>query len=150
MGHPPLTGRRRDSSSVALGELLAPTVAALDAGQVLRARELALALVTTAHGTDAALEAHALTCLAHCDRIDSRLRRASEASRRAAQIFEQIGDVEGEADALTTLAHVAMLLGRNDEAVEAAMLACGCARPGRRSSRRCWPQLPGHRLLVER
>ncbi|HMC15823.1 MAG TPA: GGDEF domain-containing protein, partial [Albitalea sp.] len=31
-------------------------------------------------------------------------------------------DVRGEADALTTFAHVTMLLGRNDEAVEAAIL----------------------------
>jgi diguanylate cyclase (GGDEF)-like protein len=106
-----------------LGEALAPAYAALDAGQVQRARELALAVVDGAHGSNAALEAHALSCLAHCDRVASRLRRASEASRRAVQIFEQLGDVHGEAHALTTLAHVSMLLGRNDEAVEAALLA---------------------------
>jgi diguanylate cyclase (GGDEF)-like protein len=123
MGHPPLTSRRRDGSSGALGEALAPAYAALDAGQVQRARELALAVANGAHGTAAALEAHALACLAHCDRVASRLRRASEASRRAVQIFEQIGDVHGEAHALTTLAHVSMLLGRNEEAVEAALLA---------------------------
>lgn len=123
MGHPLLTTRRRDGSSGALGEALAPAYAALDEGQVQRARELALAVIDSARDADAALEAHALSCLAHCDRVASRLRRASEASRRAVQIFEQIGDVHGEAHALTTLAHVSMLLGRNDEAVEAALLA---------------------------
>ncbi|WP_187395172.1 tetratricopeptide repeat-containing diguanylate cyclase [Pigmentiphaga aceris] len=69
------------------------------------------------------LEARALASLAHCDRISSRLRLATEASRRAAHLFEQLGDAQGEANALITLAHVCILLGRNDEAVEAALLS---------------------------
>ncbi len=68
------------------------------------------------------MEAQALACLAHCDRVAARLRRASETSRKAARLFERVGDTAGEASALNTLAHVSMLLGRNDEAVEAALL----------------------------
>jgi hypothetical protein len=79
-------------------------------------------VLAVAKGDDLLFEARAPACLALCDRIGSRLRRASEASRRAAQLFEELGDVQGEANALATFAHVTMLLGRNDEAVEAAIL----------------------------
>jgi diguanylate cyclase (GGDEF)-like protein len=101
---------------------LAAAYTALDRGQVQHARELAHAVLIDVQGVDLHLEARVLACLAHCDRLGSKLRRASEASRRAAQIFEQLGDVNGEAGALTTLAHVSMLLGRNDAAVEASLL----------------------------
>ena len=101
---------------------LQAAAAALDAGHAPRAREIAQAVLRRAQGHDRHVEAQALASLAHVDRVDSRLRRASEASRRAAQLFEQLGDMQGEANALTTLAHVCMLLGRNDEAVEAALL----------------------------
>ncbi|HKX42495.1 MAG TPA: tetratricopeptide repeat-containing diguanylate cyclase [Burkholderiaceae bacterium] len=102
---------------------LAAAHAALDQGDVEQARDLAQSVLNAAKGADLRLEAGALSCLAHIDRVGSRLRRAAEASRRAAQLFEQLGDIEGEARALTTLTHVCMLLGRNDEAVEAALLA---------------------------
>jgi diguanylate cyclase (GGDEF)-like protein len=103
--------------------VLAAAYAALDEGRLDKARDLAQSLLAHAKAADRHVEARALSFLAHCDRIGSRLRRASTASRRAAQLFEQLGDVEGEANALITLAHVSMLLGRNDEAVEAALLA---------------------------
>ena len=96
--------------------------AALEQGSAQRARDIAQSVLVGARSADPHLEARALACLAHCDRVSSRLRRASDASRRAAQLFEQLGDTQGEANALTTLAHVCMLLGRNDEAVEAALL----------------------------
>jgi diguanylate cyclase (GGDEF)-like protein len=102
---------------------LAAANAALEAGRLQDARDHAQAAVDTARGVDLRLEAEALACLAHCDRIGSRLRRASTAARRAAQLFEQLGDVHGEAGALITLTHVSMLLGRNEEAVEAALLS---------------------------
>ncbi len=102
--------------------VLAAAYAALDEGHIQKARGLAQAVLTDTKGLTQHAEARALACLAHCDRIGSRLRRASQASHRAAQLFEQLGDVQGEANALTTLAHVCMLLGRNDEAVEAALL----------------------------
>jgi diguanylate cyclase (GGDEF)-like protein len=102
---------------------LAAANAALEAGRLQDARDHAQAAVDGARGVDLRLEAQALACLAHCDRIGSRLRRASTTARRAAQIFEHLGDTEGEAGALITLTHVSMLLGRNEEAVEAALLS---------------------------
>ena len=102
---------------------LAAANAALEAGRLQEARDHAQAAVDSARGIDLHLEAEALACLAHCDRIGSRLRRASTAARRAAQIFEHLGDAHGEAGALITLTHVSMLLGRNEEAVEAALLS---------------------------
>jgi diguanylate cyclase (GGDEF)-like protein len=102
---------------------LAAANAALEAGRLQEARDHAQAAVDSARGVDLRLEAEALACLAHCDRIGSRLRRASTAARRSAQLFEQLGDAHGEAGALITLTHVSMLLGRNEEAVEAALLS---------------------------
>ena len=115
-------GDARDRSGDTSDAALTAAYTALDAGQILLARDLAQSVLVGAKGVDLHLEARALSCLAHCDRVGSRFRRASEASRRAAQLFEQVGDVQGEANALTTFAHVCMLLGRNDEAVEAALL----------------------------
>lgn len=115
------------------GAKLAAADGALARGDVERARELAQSALTDARSrTDTLSEAHALSYLSHCDRIDSRLRRAAETSRQAAQLFEQLGDADGEAKALMTLAQVSMLLGRNEEAVEAALLSvrlCGLRSP---------------------
>ena len=102
---------------------LAAANTALEAGRLQEARDHAQAAVDSARGIDLRLEAEALACLAHCDRIGSRLRRASTSARRAAQLVEQLGVVHGEAGALITLTHVSMLLGRNEEAVEAALLS---------------------------
>lgn len=104
-------------------QALEAAYAAIDEGHLDSARVFAQSVLTSVDSLDRRYEARALACLAHCDRIGSKLRRASEAARRAAQLFEQLGDAPGEANALTTLAHAAMLLGRNEEAVEAAILA---------------------------
>jgi len=114
--------RRRSPARPSPDEALAAAWAALDDGHVQAARDIVQSVLKNAQGVDLHVEARALSCLAHCDRVTSRLRRAAETSRRAAQLFEQLGDVQGEANALTTLTHVCMLLGRNDEAVEAALL----------------------------
>jgi diguanylate cyclase (GGDEF)-like protein len=102
---------------------------ALDRGDAQTARGLAQSvLLASKAGADPRAEALALACLAHCDRVAQRLRRASEASRKAAQIFQRIGDNAGESAALNTFAHSTMLLGRTDEALEAALLSvqlCG-------------------------
>lgn len=102
---------------------LAAAQAALQAGHTEQARELAQGALADARGQAPLVEARALALLAHCDRLGSRQRRAAEAARRSAQLFEELGDVRGETGALITLAQVSMLLGRNDEAVEAALLA---------------------------
>jgi diguanylate cyclase (GGDEF)-like protein len=101
----------------------------LDRGDAQTARGLAQSVLIAAKASsDQRAEALALACLAHCDRVAQRLRRASEASRKAAQIFHRIGDTAGESAALNTFAHATMLLGRTDEALEAALLSvqlCG-------------------------
>jgi diguanylate cyclase (GGDEF)-like protein len=102
---------------------LAAAQAALQAGHTDSARELAQGVLADARGQLPQVEARALSLLAHCDRLGSRQRRAADAARRSAQLFEELGDVRGETGALITLAQVSMLLGRNDEAVEAALLA---------------------------
>ena len=97
---------------------------ALDRGDAKEARELAQSVLIAAKASgDRGLQANALVCLAQCDRIGSRLRRAADTARRAAQIFESLSDSEGEARALATLSQVSMLLGRTDEAYESAVLS---------------------------
>ena len=73
--------------------------------------------------TDLLSEAKALSVLADYARLLSKYRRAHIASQRAAHLFRLAGDVHGEVSALTTLAHAASNLGRNEEAVEAALLS---------------------------
>lgn len=97
---------------------------ALDDGNPKESRELAQSVLIAAKSKgDRRLEANALACLAECDRIGSRLRRAADTARRAAQIFESLSDTDGEARALATLSQVSMLLGRTDEAHESAVLS---------------------------
>ena len=113
----------RDSAGDTLDVALARAYRAIEDGRPQEAREIAQsALIAAKAGADQFSEARALACLAHCDYLGSRLRRASDTSRRAALLFERLGYAVGEAAALTTLAQVSMLLGRNDEAVEAALL----------------------------
>ncbi|MGF6809544.1 diguanylate cyclase (GGDEF)-like protein [Paraburkholderia sp. Clong3] len=97
--------------------------AALDAGEFGRANELAQSLLGLAKATEnTPMEAQALACLAHCDRLSFRMRRAADTSQRAVHLYQEAGDVTGEIDALNTLAHSSIMLGREIEAVEAALL----------------------------
>jgi len=126
-----------DGSAAASGndvdQMLRQALLALDQGLHPDARGLAQSVLIAAKTRgDLHLEAKALACLAHCDRVTQRLRRASDTARRAAQLFQRVGDVEGETIALNTLSHACMLLGRNDESVEAALLSvalCGVEAP---------------------
>lgn len=105
-------------------DTLRSALAALDDGNTKDARELAQSVLIAARASgDRRLQAEALACLAQCDRIGSRLRRAADTARRAAQIFESLSDTAGEARSLSTLSQVSMLLGRTDEAYESAVLA---------------------------
>lgn len=108
-----------DSSATALGF----DTRALDAGDSRQARNLAQSvLIAVKASGDLPTEAWALARLAQCDMVDAHLARASETARRAARLFQRLGEAHGEAVALTTLANVCVLLGRHDEAVEAAAL----------------------------
>ena len=104
--------------------LLKSAHAALDRGDVQAGRASSHKLLKAAEaGNDRHFEAKALLCLAHCDRMLSHYRRAHRASQRAAQLFHLLGDTSGEVMALTTHAFVSINLGRNEEAVEAALLS---------------------------
>ena len=104
--------------------LLRGAHAALDRGDVRAGREASQKVLKGAEALgDRHFEAKALLCLAHCDRMLSRYRRAHRASQRAAQLFQLLGDTSGEVMALTTHAFVSINLGRNEEALEAALLS---------------------------
>jgi diguanylate cyclase (GGDEF)-like protein len=95
----------------------------LQCGDMEEARGSAILLLgASRRAGDPLLESKALLFLADCDRLASRYRRASDTSRRAAHLAQRADDVPGEVLALAKLAHVASSLGRNEEAIEAAML----------------------------
>ena len=119
MPHPP-PPRRNDG----LEALLRDAHAALDRGDVQTGRAASQQVLKAAEGlANPRYEAKALLCLAHCDRMLSRYRRAHRASQRAAHQFQMMGDTSGEVMALTTHALVSITLGRNEEALEAALLS---------------------------
>ena len=74
-------------------------------------------------GGDKHLEAKALACIAHAEYLLSNYRAGYDMSTRAVQLHQTVGDLAGEAGALLTLSHTASVLGRNEEAVEAALLS---------------------------
>ena len=112
--------RRNDG----LEALLRDAHAALDRGDVQAGRATSHRVLKAAEGlSNPRYEAKALLCLAHCDRMLSRYRRAHRASQRAAHHFQLLGDTSGEVMALTTHAIVSVTLGRNEEALEAALLS---------------------------
>ncbi|MEO6625196.1 MAG: GGDEF domain-containing protein [Burkholderiaceae bacterium] len=107
-----------------LEALLRDAHAALDQGDVRAGRATSQKVLKAAEGlSNPRYEAKALLCLAHCDRMLSHYRRAHRASQRAAQNFQLLGDTSGEVMALSTHAIVSVTLGRNEEAVEAALLS---------------------------
>ena len=120
------TQQRQDKE---LEPLLRSAHAALDRGDVQIGRQTSQAILKAAEAKgNRYYEARALLCLAHCDRMLSRYRRAHRASQRAAQVFQLLADTSGEVMALTTHAFVSINLGRNEEAVEAALLSVRLSR----------------------
>lgn len=100
------------------------THAALNAGDADDANRLARTVLHDAEAVgEVAVQATALALLAHSDRLTSKSRRSLEASQQAGFLFRLCGDVAGEVGALATASHAASSLGRNEEAVEAALLA---------------------------
>lgn len=119
-----MTHPDRSPTEAQLDTLLKGAHLALDQGDVKTGRELSHQALKAAQAVEnKRFEAKALLCLAHCDRMLSRYRRAHRASQRAAQTFQLLGDTSGEVMALSTHAYVAVNLGRNEEAVEAALLS---------------------------
>ena len=114
----------RERANDGLDLLLKAAHTALDRGDVQAGRETSQKVLKASEGLgNRHYEAKALLCLAHCDRMLSRYRRAHRASQRAAHLFQLLGDTSGEVMALTTHAFVSVNLGRNEEAVEAALLS---------------------------
>ncbi|MBU6260833.1 MAG: GGDEF domain-containing protein [Burkholderiales bacterium] len=109
-------------------DLLAADAAIAD-GDADLARERAYHALNRAKAAgQTLLEAQALASLAHYDRLSSRVRRAAEASARAALLFKSVGELADEAIAHTSHANAAIVLGRAEEAVEAAQLSVELAR----------------------
>jgi diguanylate cyclase (GGDEF)-like protein len=95
----------------------------LDIGDVEQARALVHEVLADAQASgDRLVQARALASLGDIERMVSRFRRAHDHAQRAAMLFKELDDVVGESAALATLAHCAASLGRNEEAVEAALL----------------------------
>lgn len=104
--------------------LLAQARAKLRGGDAHACQTLAKSVMGAARARqDVALEARALLCLANGDRMAARFRRAHQSSQRAAYLFQLVGDVAGESEALTTLSYTYSVLGRSEEAVETALLS---------------------------
>lgn len=127
----------RDSIAAALDgdDVLQPAHAALEDSDPERACEIALAALADAESArDPHRRAKALLFLAHLDRLASRFRAAHGRAKQAARLFRTIGDSTGESGALSTLAHASTCLGRNEEAVESALISVRLAEPGATAS----------------
>ena len=96
----------------------------VESGDIESARGVASAVLkeTEALG-DRPLQGHALLALAQVDRVVGHFRRALETAHRASHFYQLEGDIAGEASALSLLAHANSYLGRDEEAVEAALLS---------------------------
>ena len=111
-------------------DVLQPAHAALDEADPERACQIALAaLADGEQRQDPRRQAKALLLLAHLDRLASRFRAAHGRAKQAARLFRTLGDVVGESGALSTLAHASTCLGRNEEAVESALISVHLAEP---------------------
>jgi diguanylate cyclase len=122
----------RDPVAAALEaeDVLQPAHAALDDADPARACEIALvALAEAERRQDLHRQAKALLFLAHLDRLASRFRAAHGRAKQAARLFRTLGDTIGESGALSTLAHASTCLGRNEEAVESALISVRLADP---------------------
>ena len=126
-----LPGRGEASAERRLGAAFR----ALSANDIRLARQLAkFALLAARDGGHDFIEAKSLECIAHCDRVLQQARRSSEASRRAARLYERLGNPVGESSALNLFAHSCMLLGRTDEALEASLLSVQLSQSNSASS----------------
>ena len=122
----------RDSIVAALDadDVLQPAHAALDGADPERACEIGLAALADAERRqDHHRQAKALLFLAHLDRLASRFRAAHGRAKQAVRLFRTLGDTIGESGALSTLAHASTCLGRNEEAVESALISVRLAEP---------------------
>jgi diguanylate cyclase (GGDEF)-like protein len=113
----------RESPDVDVAASLDNARQLLESGQIEAARQLATSVLKNAEQhNDRPAQGQALMTLSQFDRVLGRFRRAIETAQRAARLFQIDGDIAGEASALALLAHANSYLGRDEEAVEAALL----------------------------
>ncbi len=126
----PIPNRDPVAAALEADDVLQPAHAALDGADPERACEIALAALADAeHRRDHHRQAKALLFLAHLDRLGSRFRAAHSRAKQAARLFRSLGDTVGESGALSTLAHASTCLGRNEEAIESALIGVRLAGP---------------------
>jgi len=77
---------------------------------------------------DRQLEGRVLTLLAQCESLLANSGSAYELSSRALPVLQSIGDFREEAKALAVQARSSSALGRNDQAIEAALLGLELAK----------------------
>lgn len=93
------------------------------------AKALALPLLHSAIGkADRHLEGRVLSFLAELDNLLEDYVAAYEQGNRAAHLLQSVGDEAEEAGALAVLAVASSCLGRNDQAIEAALLGVALAK----------------------
>lgn len=110
---------------------------ALTQGQPAKGHQLAQhALMRGVKARDARIEAEAFLVLGQAYLLESRLRLAHQVSARAHALFCRDSNMAGQADSLAIMSHAASMLGRNDEAVEAASDAIALC--GRLASHRAY------------
>ena len=124
----------RNPASPEIETLLTQALHELDRGNVQLARRLGDQAQSIADIKNNMLgTAQALAVQAQVDRITANFAHACDQSYRAAHLFQLLNDPSGEAAALTTTAHAASCLGRNEEAVEAALLSVRLGELGKPS-----------------
>ncbi|HYJ99760.1 MAG TPA: hypothetical protein VEX14_16980, partial [Burkholderiaceae bacterium] len=74
------------------------------------------------------LEGRVLTLLAQCESLLANSGSAYELSSRALPVLQSVGDFREEAKALAVQARSSSALGRNDQAIEAALLGLELAK----------------------
>ena len=74
------------------------------------------------------LEGRVLTLLAQCESLLANSGSAYELSSRALPVLQSVGDFREEAKALDVQARSSSALGRNDQAIEAALLGLELAK----------------------
>ena len=93
------------------------------------AKRIALPILSSAVARkDRPLEGRVLTLLAQCENLLANSSTAHELSSRALPLLQSVGDFREEAKALDVQARSSSALGRNDQAIEAALLGLELAK----------------------
>ncbi|MEO8653052.1 MAG: hypothetical protein ABI409_02905, partial [Ramlibacter sp.] len=105
---------------------------ALTQGKPAKGHQLAQqALMRGVKSRDRRVEAEAFLVLGQAYLLESRIGLAYKVSTRAHELFRQDSNTAGQADSLAVMGHSACMLGRSEEAVQAASEGIAlCGRDG--------------------